>query len=92
MGVYEVMEEQNEFALSILLKKEVLTTCRFHSDEIYDGGNDIKEAYKYANYLFSNHPDEVPFTDRKEMADTIQSVHISYCCEMCPSCSSHMND
>jgi len=92
MGVYEIMEEQNGFALYVLLKKDVLTTCRFHSDEIFDGGSDIEEAYKYANYLFTSSPADVPFDDRIEMTDTIQSVYISYCADMCPSCSKYMDD
>lgn len=92
MSINDLYEEQRQQALSILLQKNVLTTCDFHDDEIYEGGEDIQSAYKYANYLFSKGDPSFPFDDRSDMADTIKSIYEEYYCDMCPSCARHMDD
>lgn len=93
MSINDLAEEQRQRALQILLDKVVLTTCRFHDDEIYDGGEDIDSAYKYANYLFSKGDSSFPFDDRRDMTDTILHVYTEYSSsDMCPSCSRYMDD
>lgn len=93
MSINDLYEKQRQEALRILLQKEVLTTCDFHDDEIYEGGEDIQSAYKYANYLFSKGDPSFPFDDRKDMTETIQGVYTEYCgCDTCPSCARHMDD
>lgn len=88
MGVYELAEEEREFALSALLKVGALTNCLIHEDEIFEGSGDVEAAYKYANKLFTDNSGVMTFTDRREMTDTIQSVYLEYCgCDECPSCS-----
>lgn len=93
MSINDLAEEQRNLALQILLKKGVLTTCDFHEDDIYEGGEEIDSAYKYGNYLYSNGNASFPFDDRKDMTDTILSVFEEYSgCDMCPSCARHMDD
>lgn len=88
MGVYEIAEEEREFALSILLRVGALTNCRIHKDDIFEGNGDVESAYKYANKIYTDEPGTLTFLDRKEMTDTIQSVFLEYNgCEVCPSCS-----
>ena len=45
MGVYELAEEEREFALSALLRVGALTNCRIHKDEIFEGSGDVEAAY-----------------------------------------------
>lgn len=93
MSINDLVEEQRQLALQILLEKEVLTTCDFHDDEIYEGVEDIDDAYKYANYLFSKGEASFPFDDRRDMTDTVLAVYVEYGgCDICPSCARHMND
>lgn len=92
MSINDLYEEQRQQALSILLQKNVLTTCDVHEDEIYEGGDDIQSAYKYANYLFSKGDPSFRFDDRSEMAEAIKIIYEEYYSDMCPSCARHMDD
>jgi len=76
------MEEETEgkrsIAEEILIKASVLERCPIHEDIILAGGADIEDAYKLANYLFTNGKDEWElqhaFRDRREMTDTIKEM------------------
>ncbi|EMA4137820.1 hypothetical protein U3A98_001487 [Cronobacter turicensis] len=87
MSIYEIAEEEREFALSTLLHVGALTTCIIHEDVIYEGSGDVEAAYRYANKVFSNNQKSLTFSDRREMTDMIKIIFEEYCgCDICPSC------
>lgn len=75
----EEIEGQRDIAVEILIKAGVLVRCPIHEDIILSGGADIADAYRLANYLFSNGKDEWElqhdFRDRLEMTDTIKEMY-----------------
>lgn len=90
MSINNLHDEQELWAMGILMRTGVLTNCRIHEDAVFEGGQDIDAAYKYANSIFTKSPNDVPFEDRIEMTDTIKSVFEEYCgCGICPSCESN---
>ncbi|EPC4490469.1 hypothetical protein [Serratia sp. Je.1.23.a] len=90
MSISDVHDAQELWSMGILMRTGVFTNCRIHEDAVFDGGNDVDAAYKYANAIFTNNSDDTPFEDRTEMTDSIKSVFEEYCgCDSCPSCESN---
>lgn len=90
MSINDMHDEQQTWAMGILMKTGVFTNCRIHEDAVFNGGNDVDAAYKYANSIFTNNPDDTPFEERIEMTDAIKSAFEEYCgCDTCPSCESN---
>ncbi|HGN8722490.1 TPA: hypothetical protein ACK1ZH_001987 [Enterobacter bugandensis] len=91
MSIDGLHMEQQDFALNILFKTEVLETCQFHEDAIFDSGNEVENAYKYATALFKKAPENVPFSNLREMTDTIKDMYDQYSYgDGCPYCAKYM--
>lgn len=88
MSINDLCMAQEQWALGILLRTNVLESCVIHGDVLHEGSEDVDAAYKYANTIFSRNAGDTPFEDRTEMTDTIKSVFEEYCgCDVCPSCA-----
>ena len=78
MGRAKQMMAENEnkraIALGIAVEAGVLKECQYHSDTIFEGPEDITEAYKLGNSRYSKGKVSNEFKDRKEMTDIIKEV------------------
>lgn len=71
----ERQDAMHSCAQRIAFRAGVLKECDIHCDLYIDTGEAREEAYRLANYLFTEQdPLAEPFEDRREMTDTIQQV------------------
>jgi len=90
MGVMKRMMEDHEAkwetGIWTALEAGVLGQCQFHDDAIYEGSEDITEAYKLGNAKFTSGELSGVFDNRREMTDTIKEV-VDHPAEECPFCA-----
>lgn len=84
----EQNEEQERVAVRIAVQAGVLEQCDRHADCVYDGGNNVQNAYRTAAYRFKREADlQNLFSNQKELTDTIQRVVRENCgsdeCQRC---------
>lgn len=68
----EMQEEQYQTTVGIGLQAGALQRCEYHSYVIFDGPNNIEDAYKLGNFKFSNGEMKNIFDSRREMTDSIK--------------------
>jgi hypothetical protein len=89
----EKREEQYHVSVGIALQAKVLQACEFHADIIFDGSNEIEDAYKLANYKFSKGEMTGVFESRTEMTDSIKhAVQDNNGPESCWACAKMLED
>ena len=81
------MDRHDSVATSIAIKAGVLERCEHHEDVVFSGGNDIEEAYKLGNSMYSADELSNVFSSRREMTDAIQHVVESIFSDECPDCA-----
>jgi hypothetical protein len=89
-GAKRMMEEQEQkrsSAISIAIEAGVLGRCEFHDDVVFEGNEDITEAYKLGNTKFTHGELDNVFSDRKDMTDVINEVVKDHPGEECPYCA-----
>lgn len=92
MGVFELGEEQRDYALRVLLQTGALTNCMVHEDCIYEGNSELGPAYKIASAAFKRGELD-SFDDQRDATDTIKMVFEEYAgIDYCPSCDRHRDD
>jgi hypothetical protein len=89
----EKHEEQYRLSVGIALQAKVLQACEFHTDIIFDGPNEIEDAYKLGNYKFSKGEMTGVFKGRTEMTDSIKhAVEDNHGPESCWACAKMLDD
>jgi hypothetical protein len=90
MGALKRMMERHEtlcgVAIGIALEARVLRSCEYH-DCLFEGPNDIVDAYKLGNSKFTAGTLEGHFQSRREMTDCIKEVVEDNCNDICPRCA-----
>lgn len=83
----DLRDEQQEFAMIVLLETDVLRTCEIHEHITMNGGADIEEAYDLGEERFNSDENSVPFDSVDEMKEEIRKVYIDHSfndsCELC---------
>lgn len=85
----EQMEHKNSIATIIATEAGVLEACSVHEDIVFQGHEEIEEAYKLGNTKFSSKDAMVScFATRQEMTDAIKEAaesgdHGNTQCEVC---------
>lgn len=90
----EEMEARRQQGLAICIEAGVIEECEYHPGCYYDGGEDVEEAYRYANAEVS--AGRISLSDgqtRRDLTDAIKDAYednsgIDYC----PSCDHNMRD
>ncbi len=80
-------ENKRQFALEITIEAGVLETCEFHEDVVFEGRNDIEEAYRLGNKKYTDNKLSGVFASRREMTDFIKSVVEEHLAEECYCCA-----
>lgn len=94
-GAKRLMEEQDAksaAAIDIALEAGVLKQCEFHEGSIYEGGQDIENAYKLGNHRMSRGELEGVFKSRREMTDAIKEVVDENAAEECYACAKNRDE
>lgn len=91
MGAVKRMHEEHEalrsLALDIAIEAGVLTSCKYHDDAIFEGRNDITEAYRLANTKATKGELNGSSDSRRKMTDAIKEVVENCAIEECPYCA-----
>ncbi|HBT0399322.1 TPA: hypothetical protein MA053_002474 [Klebsiella pneumoniae] len=83
-------DQQDKFnvATNIAIEAGVLERCEYCEATVFQGDEDIEEAYKLGNTQFSKGKFEGFFESRREMTDAIKDAvesgdHAAECCFHC---------
>lgn len=85
----ENMEHQYNIATAIAIEAGVLEACEYHDGIVFQGENEVEDAYKLGNIKFTSKDEMVScFKTRIEMTDAIKSAvesgdHANDQCETC---------
>ncbi|WP_146029444.1 hypothetical protein [Vibrio diazotrophicus] len=83
----EEEREKFEIATSVAIKARVLECCEFCGTTVYQGSEDIEDAYKLRNTMYTSGELGI-FESRREMTDAIKDSvesgeHSAECCFHC---------
>ncbi|MFM5757777.1 hypothetical protein [Aeromonas hydrophila] len=84
----EKQEDQFRVATEIAIEAGVLQRCEHCDSTVFQGDEDVTEAYKLGNSKFSRDEVTTVFATRAEMTDAIKSAcesgdHAGECCFHC---------
>ncbi len=89
----DLRDEQQDFAMSVLLEIGALTSCENHEHIMMDGGVDVEEAYDHAEKLYNSDENSVPFDSVVEMKEEIRKVYMDHSYnDTCDACSEWERD
>jgi len=88
----EDYENKREVALRIAIEAGVLEQCEDHDECVFEGGEEIKQAYILANSKYSAGEIEGVFVDRPEMTNIIKEVVEDHPASDCPLCDKNKSD
>ncbi|ELE9740163.1 hypothetical protein [Enterobacter kobei] len=93
MSIDDLYMRQEEWALEMLGRSGALTPCTHHEGVYIDEGIELSEAYKYAMTAYKNSNGKSPFESASEMTDAIKSAYEDHGGnDLCPLCTSHVDD
>lgn len=84
----EATQDRFNVATEIAIEAGVLERCEFCEATVFQGGEDVEEAYKLGNTQFSQGELVGVFASRREMTDAIKAAvessdHAAECCFHC---------
>lgn len=84
----EEEESKLNVATDIAIQAGVLQRCEYCESTVFQGNEDIEDAYKLGNTLFTSGEVNGQFESRREMTDFIQGAvqsgdHAADCCYHC---------
>jgi len=82
--IIEEHEASRETAIGIALEAGVLKECENHG-EVFEGYEDIGEAYKFCDNKFPN-------DDNSKMKDIIKEVVEDHCASECQLCAKNFSE
>ena len=88
----EDYENKREVALRIAIEAGVLEQCEDHDECVFEGHEEIKQAYILANSKYTTGELEGVFVDKQEMTDIIKEVVEDNPASDCPLCDKNKND
>lgn len=93
MSIDDLVMSQEQWALEMLGRAEVLIPCQHHEGVYVEGGSDLQEGFKYSMKVFKNNEDNCPFSSTREMTDSVQLTYYEHCGnDVCPLCFKHIDD
>lgn len=88
----EEHQEKLDAAMQIALQAGVLKQCIDHEECVFEGSNNIEDAYKLGNTLFTSGKVNGTFSSRREMTDLIKEVVEAHPSEECPRCAKNWDE
>lgn len=84
----EADQDKFNVATEIAIEAGVLERCEYCEANVFQGGEEVEEAYKLGNTKFTQGELDGTFADRREMTDAIKAAaesgdHAAECCFHC---------